>query len=149
MLNSDALFNLAKSLRELSETPERELSDILVPPFAAGVRFSDFGLFYKIRNGAVDLKAADSGLKYVQQGDWFRREDYHGDFGAIAEAKVFQALLDPRTGYLIKDIEGIDHIVQTWTTGSGHQMPWGGGSAIGRLHTLQEQDFRRFGHYDG
>ena len=138
------LHEIAKDLRQSLETPERELSDVLVPPFAVGVRILDFDSFYKIRNGDVNLRAADSQLKYVQEGNWFRREDYDGDFNSITEAQV---LLDPHTGYLINDIDGIDHRVQTWTTGSGHQMPWGGGNAIGRLHTLREQDVSRFGSY--
>jgi len=145
MYGSDALFNIAKGIMASLETPERELSDVLISPFAVGVRSLDFDSFYKIRNGDVNLRAADSELKYVQEGDWFRREDYDGDFDAIPEAQV---LLDPRTGYIIKDIEGIDRRVETWRTGSGHQMPWGGGNAIGRMHTLRKQDFSRFGNYD-
>ncbi|GEM_PF-4293012 len=144
MFERDRLHEIAKALRQSLETPERELSDVLVPPFAAGIRIFHFDRFYRIRKGDVKLRAADSQVKYVQEGNWFRREDYDGNFDAIAEARV---LLDPRTGYLINDIERIAHGVQTWTTGSGHQMPWGGGNAIGRLHTLREQDFRSFGSY--
>ena len=144
MSGNDALFEIARSIRESEEIPERELSDILVPPFAVGVGILDFDLFYRIWKGNINLRAADSQLKYVKEGNWFRREDYNGDLDAVVET---QALLDPRTGYLVRDIEGINHSVTTWRTGSGHQMPWGGGSMIGRLHTLREQDFSRFGSY--
>src|SRR3989344_6916247 len=144
MFEDNVLFGVVKDLRELLETPERKLSVVFIPPFAVGVKILDFDSFYEIRNEDVHLRAADSKMKYVQEGNWFRREDYDGDLDALAETQV---LLDPRTGYLIKDIECIDHRVQTWTTGSGHQMPWGGGNAVGRLHTLREQDFSSFGSY--
>lgn len=147
MHEEDMLFGIAQDIRESLETPKKELSDIVVPAFAVGIRFLDFDTFYKVRNGEINLRAADSSVRFKQFKDWFyaNLDQYSEELDAVPEV---QALLDPRTGYIIKDIEAIDTRVGTWTTGSSHRARWGGGNAIGRLHTLSEKDFDIFGNYD-
>jgi hypothetical protein len=140
------LDELAKFFKHFVENTEKKLLDIFVPPFAVGVKFIDFDLFYEIRNKDIKLSVPDSSVNYVQEGNWFRREDYNDKLSSIPKEK---ALLDPRTGYLLKDIKRIDNKVELWTASSGSQIPWMGGDSIGKLHTLQEQDYRRILNLSG
>src|SRR3989344_7634272 len=141
--NDERLFEIAKKIRESLEIPEKELSDIIVPPSVAGVRFLDFKTFLKVRDGQANLRTVESSVRFKQFGNWFyaNLDMYSEELEIVPEV---HALLDPRTGYIIKDIERIDHIVSLC-----HRLTWGGSSAIGRLHTLSKSDFSRLGYYGG
>jgi hypothetical protein len=138
-----ALSDIARELNQSLATPEATHTVIKVPDCAVGVKVLDFETFYKIRTGDIRLVTSNGKHAYRQEGEWFYQTEPVID---IAMTRETRADIDPRTGWIINGIHSIDKTVHEYRVSSRAMMPWGGGNAIGRLHTLREEDMSRFGN---
>lgn len=117
---------------------EREITDILVPPFAAGVKFDDSDITYAVASGAVKLSSVDSGFSYHSYGDWFRREDHEGNFESLPFKEEF---LHPNLGFLLKEVTGVTDKPARNVTLLGYHLR--DGDSIVRIHQLTEEDIAK------
>ena len=138
----DSIADIVQEIRDSLQTPERRLTEILVPPFAEGVKILDARVNAGIHRGDIAVRALGGSHPYVRSEGWMLSPTY-----GCKDYCETQELLDPETGFLLRDLAPINYQVRTWTAGSGAVLSWGGGNAIGRLHTLRAEDACRFGSY--